>query len=114
MPGDAISLCKLGSSGVREENPKQGIEYWKGFKPLLHVLVETELVVIFQGDDLGITTDSLMKTSAQCVVAVKKASKVLGCIEDRTIWKNITACISPKGSSMNICYFISTFKKVTD
>lgn len=67
--------------------------------------------MIFQGDDLGITMDSLMKTSVQCVVAVKKASKVLGSIKDRTIWKNITACISLKGSSLNICCFISTFKK---
>lgn len=40
---------------------------------------------------------SLMKTSAHCVVAVKKASKMLGCIKDRTIWKNITASISLRG-----------------
>lgn len=67
----------------------KGNEYWKGFKPLIHALVGSELVVIFQGDDLGITMDSSMKTSAQC--AVKKTNKILGCIKDRTAWKNITA-----------------------
>lgn len=63
----------------------------------MHALVHSELAVNFQGDDQGITMDSSMKTFAQCVVAVKKASKMLGCIKDRTIWKNITACISLRG-----------------
>lgn len=57
--------------------------------------------MIFQGDDLGITIGSLMKTSAHCVVAVKKASKMLGCIKDRTIRKNITASISLRGDNLN-------------
>lgn len=86
------------ANGCQQEKKKQGNEYWKGFKPLIHALVDSELVVIFQGDDLGITMDSLMKTSAQCVVAVKKANKMLGCIKDRTIWKNITAYISLRRS----------------
>lgn len=42
---------------------------------------------------------SLMKTSAHCVVAVKKANKMLGCIKDRTIQKNITASISLRGDN---------------
>lgn len=79
------------------ENKPKAMNTGKALKPLIHALVDSELVVIFQGDDLGITMDSLMKTSAQCVVAVKKANKMLGCIKDRTIWKNITACISLRG-----------------
>lgn len=44
---------------------------------------------------------SLMKTSAHCVVAVKKANKMLGCIKDRTIGKNITASISLTADILN-------------
>lgn len=56
---------------------------------------------------------SLMKTSAHCVVAVKKASKMLGCIKDRTIRKNITASIiSLRGDNLNeYLLFLQHLKK---
>lgn len=55
---------------------------------------------------------SLMKTSAHCVVAVKKANKMLGCIKDRTIQKNITASISFRGDNEYLL-FLQHPKKVT-
>lgn len=55
---------------------------------------------------------SLMKTSAHCVVAVKKANKMLGCIKDKTIWKNITASISLRGDNLNeYLLFLQHLKK---
>lgn len=80
--------CKPGSEQMSTRKTK-GNEYWKGFKPLVHALVGSELVVIFQEDNLGVVMDSSMKRSAQC--AVKKADKILGCIKDRTAWKSIAA-----------------------
>lgn len=56
---------------------------------------------------------SLMKTSAHCVVAVKKANKMLGCIKDRTIQKNITASISLRGDNLNeYLLFLQHLKKI--
>lgn len=37
---------------------------------------------ITQEKDLGVTTDSLMETSTQCTVMVKKANKMSGYIKD--------------------------------
>lgn len=55
---------------------------------------------------------SLTKTSAHCVVAVKKASKMLGCIKDKTIWKNITASISLRSDNLNeYLLFLQHLKK---
>lgn len=68
--------------------------------------------MIFQGDDLGITMGSLMKTSAHCVVAVKKANKMLGCIKDKTIRKDITASISLRGDNLDeYLLFLQHLKK---
>lgn len=54
---------------------------------------------------------SLMKTSAHCVVAVKKASKMLGCIKDRTIRKNITASIISLRGDNEYLLFLQHLKK---
>lgn len=55
---------------------------------------------------------SLMKTSAHCVVAVKKANKMLGCIKDKTIRKDITASISLRGDNLDeYLLFLQHLKK---
>lgn len=79
-----------------------------------YTLMSSELVVISQGDDVGITMDSSMKTSAQCAVAVKKASKLLGCIKER-IWKNIMAYIFLTGlHAEHYSVFITISKHITE